>query len=297
MQNNDYLVTFSSIIIDDILLWTGDISMGNIGGGGTHAIAGCGVWWDKVAIATPVGVEDYDWITDDLTAAGIDISGITTLEKNTLRSWNIYHPDGTRIQVPRMKYEYETDSLPNFETLPERFSKAAGYHIQTGRPKELLNQIKEINPDAAVVYEPGRVGKDVNIKDFYSEILPMVNVFSPNRNEGEIITGEKDPVEMIRVLESWGAPWVIIRMGEKGSISGGEDGSLLEVPAAPAKVVDPTGAGNSYLGGLVCGIAQNRTRKECLAMAAVSASFAIEQYGIAKPNNEERDRRFQVVMK
>ena len=295
MQNNDYLVTFSSIIIDDVLLWTGEISLGHLGGS-AHTAAGCVVWWDKVAIATPVGVDDYGWITEKLASVNIDTSGITTLNKNTLRSWDIYHPDETRIQIPRMAYEYEMDSLPDFETLPELFSKAAGYHVYTRKAKELLTQIKQINPHAAVVLEPSGLEKDVDAQNYYSEVLPMVDVFSPNLKEGETITGEKEPREMINTLLRWGAHWVIIRMGDKGSLSGTSDGTLLEVPAAPAKVVDVTGAGNSYMGGLVCGMVQARTIEACLAMAAVSASFTIEQYGIARPNNEERDRRFQVVL-
>ena len=299
MQKGDYLVTFASIIIDDILLWTGDITLGVLGGGGTHAIAGCGIWWDKIAIAFPVG-EDFGLIKNDMLAANINIIGVKATKNKTLRHWQIFYHDGTRIEIPRdprINKEYNFSESPDFSTIPALFSTAAGYHVQANNPLSMIENIRNVNKNAAIVYEPGLVDDIADCKQFFSKVLPMVDAFSPNLKEGETITGEKDPLKMIDILFQWGCKWAIIRMGEKGSLSGTKNGKFLEVPPAPANMVDPTGAGNSYMGGLLYGIAQEREVEECLAMAAVSASFAIEQYGIAKRNITERENRYRTVIK
>ncbi|KAI1761107.1 Ribokinase-like protein [Hypoxylon sp. FL1150] len=49
--------------------------------------------------------------------------------------------------------------------------------------------------------------------------------------------------------------------------------------ADPSKVVDPTGGGNTFLGGLAVGLARGRSLEEAAAYGSVAASFAIEQVG------------------
>ena len=72
---------------------------------------------------------------------------------------------------------------------------------------------------------------------------------------------------------------IITTLGEHGSriISG--EGSL-DIPAAPPrKVEDPTGAGDSYRGGLISGLVQGRSLEQSARWGSVCASFAVECYG------------------
>jgi adenosine kinase len=72
---------------------------------------------------------------------------------------------------------------------------------------------------------------------------------------------------------------VIITMGELGSQVSTPD-SDIHVPAAQAiKVDDPTGAGDSYRGGLISGLIQGKEIAQCAMMGSVCASFAVECYG------------------
>jgi sugar/nucleoside kinase (ribokinase family) len=69
-------------------------------------------------------------------------------------------------------------------------------------------------------------------------------------------------------------------MGATGSILGTSSGERWQIPAVPARIVDVTGAGNAYCGGLVVGLAQRDSYFEAALRGAVSGSFAIEQFGI-----------------
>ena len=75
------------------------------------------------------------------------------------------------------------------------------------------------------------------------------------------------------------AQTVIVTRGEKGSQVLTLE-SEMRVPAAKPKTVkDPTGAGDSYRGGLISGLAQGKGLEECARMGSVCASFAVECYG------------------
>jgi adenosine kinase len=68
-------------------------------------------------------------------------------------------------------------------------------------------------------------------------------------------------------------------MGELGSQVSTPDGDIAIPAAKPKKVVDPTGAGDSYRGGLISGLVRGNEIKQCARMASVCASFAVECYG------------------
>jgi adenosine kinase len=54
----------------------------------------------------------------------------------------------------------------------------------------------------------------------------------------------------------------------------------MDIPVVkPRKVEDPTGAGDAYRGGLICGLVKGKDIEQCARMGSVCASFAVECYG------------------
>jgi adenosine kinase len=79
------------------------------------------------------------------------------------------------------------------------------------------------------------------------------------------------------LLERAGA--IITTLGELGS-QVATTGELIHIPVAKArKVDDPTGAGDSYRGGLISGLVQGKDIDQCARMGSVCASFTVECYG------------------
>ena len=56
------------------------------------------------------------------------------------------------------------------------------------------------------------------------------------------------------------------------------------------KVVDPTGGGNTFLGGLAVALARGKSIEEACAWGSVAASFAIEQVGVPELGKDEEGR-------
>jgi adenosine kinase len=75
------------------------------------------------------------------------------------------------------------------------------------------------------------------------------------------------------------AQTIIVTMGESGSRAFTPDGEICIPADKPKKVEDPTGAGDSYRGGLISGLVRGKDLEQCARMGSVCASFAVECYG------------------
>jgi adenosine kinase len=88
---------------------------------------------------------------------------------------------------------------------------------------------------------------------------------------------------------------VIVTMGELGSRVFTSDGEIAIPAVKPKKVEDPTGAGDSYRGGLISGLARGKPIAQCARMGSVCSSFSVECYGTQeyRLSLEEFNERFK----
>ena len=75
------------------------------------------------------------------------------------------------------------------------------------------------------------------------------------------------------------ARMIIVTLGELGSKVFTPDGEISVSAVKPMRVEDPTGAGDSYRGGLISGLIRGKDIEQCAKMGSVCASFAVECYG------------------
>ena len=110
--------------------------------------------------------------------------------------------------------------------------------------------------------------------------IARFELFSPSESEAIALVGQIPVKEQLRALADLGPSLVALRQGADGSIIyERETGQYWQIPAASADVVDVTGAGNAYCGGLLAGWIELGDVKRAAAQAAVSAAIAIEQVG------------------
>lgn len=298
----DFLVSISNIFIDDIITWKEDVVLGVLGGAGLHALAGCRVWNRHLGIVASVG-EDFHPFLDELHELGIDTEGILYDQEKTNRQWEIFQPGEIRVGVIRDPRIPKNQAFPKFDQLNRKYGDAAGYHILwQGNERDLfslLEDIKDRNPNACIVYEPSIIDCQWDV-GFFKRLFPYINAFSPSGSESMQILKIDQPENIIQEFIGMGCKCIALRLGSDGSMAGLSSGRIINVPAAEAQVVDVTGAGNAYVGGLLCGLSMKKSIEESLAMASVSASFEIEQYGLCRFKDERipvRDARFSCVFK
>ena len=117
------------------------------------------------------------------------------------------------------------------------------------------------------------------------DLLPRVHTFLLNDEEARLLSGEPDVVTAARWIVARGADCVIVKCGAAGSVLATADG-LARMPAfRVAQVADPTGAGDSFAGGLLGYIASRRdhqpgTMRDAMLHGAAVASFCVGSVGV-----------------
>jgi len=124
-------------------------------------------------------------------------------------------------------------------------------------------------------------------------LLKRVDLFVLNDSEAQQLVQEDNVVAALPKLHRLGPKYVIIKKGEHGSILSGRKG-LFIAPAYPLKkVVDPTGAGDSFVGGLMGYLASTKgsiesNLRRAMVYGSVAASFCCEGFGVKKTDTIKR---------
>ena len=116
-------------------------------------------------------------------------------------------------------------------------------------------------------------------------LLKRIALFVINEEEALLLTGERNPVLAGRRLRRMGPGTVVIKKGAHGSLLFHADG-IFAISAYPVtKLVDPTGAGDSYAGAMIGYLASvNRTDfaalKKAVAYATAVSSLTVESFSV-----------------
>jgi sugar/nucleoside kinase (ribokinase family) len=118
-------------------------------------------------------------------------------------------------------------------------------------------------------------------------LLKRLDAFVLNDSEAQQLTGEDNVFNALKKIHKLGPKYVVIKQGSHGSILSGPRG-LFICPAYPLrKVVDPTGAGDSFVGGMMGYLAAAKGPidshiRRAMAYGSVVASFCCEGFGLKR---------------
>lgn len=108
------------------------------------------------------------------------------------------------------------------------------------------------------------------IQDGAKDFLPLVDVVILNREEAQIVLnqpGEKDPDRLLQGLRSAGASAAVLTLGSDGVAYIDAVRGTGRIHGTPATVVNTIGAGDTFLGAFVAGLAAGRNFAEALTYA------------------------------
>jgi sugar/nucleoside kinase (ribokinase family) len=280
MPAGPFYIAIGAIIIDDIILPDGTSRMGELGGGTVHAAMGMRIWVERVGMVALVGSDFPPDLRQQMTGI-FDLRGLSERPVRTVRAWQLFEPDGQRTEVLRVGWEEFAGLSPVPSELPQDYRRPDGVHLHVGpvEARPWLDVLQaEGNP--IIVWEPPDYYTIPELRSLYNEISPRVNVLSPNLDEGRMLTGEVSPEAVVDALLRYGAPAVALRMGADGSLVARSDGRREHVQALPVDhIVDVTGAGNAYCGGMAVGLAETGDLFWAAQHAVVSAAHALRQFG------------------
>src|SRR5580765_5727912 len=137
------------------------------------------------------------------------------------------------------------------------------------------------------------------------KLIKRLDAFVLNDSEAHQLTKEDNVFAALRKIHKLGPKYVIIKKGSHGSILSGPRGFFV-CPAYPVhKVVDPTGAGDSFVGGMMGFLATARGSiddniRRGMIYGSVTASFCCEGFGLKQTTRVKRaqiDRRVKELEK
>jgi sugar/nucleoside kinase (ribokinase family) len=135
------------------------------------------------------------------------------------------------------------------------------------------------------------------------ELLPRVSAVCINFEEALQLADTTSGAKAVRKILDLGVKTLIMKRGEHGATLATKDGQF-SVPSFPTdRVVDPTGAGDSFAGGMLGYLAQAGDQKDALRKAmvygSVMGSFAVEEFGtkrIQGVTREEVENRAKSIL-
>jgi len=283
MKNNK-LVVVGTMAFDEIS--TPTAQSGKILGGAATYIGLAAAYSEADIAAVSVVGEDFPKEhLNLLTDRGIDISGVEQVRGGKSFYWKgKYHDNMNK----RDTLDTQLNVLAEFNPIvPEKYRDAAVVMLGNLDPnvqQKVLDQLTP-NPNRTVLLDTMNFWMDLQLPALLNEIK-QVDIISINDEEAFQLSGETNLVLAAKTIHKMGPEYVIIKKGEHGALVFYK-GDPFYAPALPLeKVVDPTGAGDSFAGGLSGYLAAQqsstaRTIKEGVLHGTAAASLCVSAMGTA----------------
>jgi len=263
----------------------------NVLGGSAVFFSYAASYFTSVRLA---GVVGDDWpaaYTQLLAARGIDTTGLQVVRGGKTFRWRgRYLPN----MNDRQTLDLQLNVMEQFNpVLPERYRQCKVLFLANGSP-QLQMRVLDQCPGAALVVADTMDYYIHNERDSLLVLLRRIDGLVLNDSEAKLLTGEENLVRAGHAVCRMGPRLVVIKKGEHGAMFFSQHETHV-LPAYPTpNVVDPTGAGDSFAGGMMGYLAKQgnfepKTLKEAMGYGIVAASFTVEDFSLDRLKQIDRD--------
>ena len=269
-----------------------------LGGSASYFALGAS-FFAPVRIVGVIGRDFPQDYIDIFNQRNIDIEGLERAEGETFHWRGRYHED---INV-RDTIELHLNVLAGFDPkLPESYRDAEYVFLGNIDPLMQMKVLDQLRHMKMVVCDT----MDHWIRESREnlmKVLQRIEILVINDSEARLLSGYDNIVKAARAVLKMGPKMVLIKRGEYGVLEF-SDSSVFATPAYPLEeVFDPTGAGDSFAGGLMGHLARSGDQsrgglRRAIVYGSVVASFTVEDFGVKRLTDasladiEERYRRF-----
>ena len=242
----------------------------------------------SVSLVACVGKDFKQQDFDFLESRGIDLQGLEYLNGETFRWAGEYGYDLNDAKTLDTQLNVFAEFNPKIPS-----SYAGCDFVFLGNIDPLLQRrvLAQVNRPGLVACDTMNYWIEGHFKSLH-QTLKLVDLLIINDAETRQLAGESNLVKAARKIHTWGPHTIVIKQGEYGALmfrrEPNGDESVFSAPAYPLEdVFDPTGAGDSFAGGLMGYLAgTGRSDKEALRQAivfgSVMASFNVERFSLER---------------
>ncbi|MGQ9506373.1 MAG: carbohydrate kinase family protein [Candidatus Bathycorpusculaceae bacterium] len=231
--------------------------------------------------------EAYLWW---LREEGIDLTGVVRVKDALTTRFELKYADNFLNRTLRLKSRAPSITL---EDLPKSL-KSKAVHIAPIAGEINYEATEKLRSSAEVLsIDPQGLVRNFDMEGYvtYSplmdkRILELANIYKSSLEEIKAVTGLSDLNSTVKALHDYGVETVIVTLGAQGALLSIE-GTKYAVPAYPCeKIVDPTGAGDVFIGGFLAEYVRGEDSLWCAYVGSAAASFAVEAVGPTFMENE-----------
>ena len=276
------LIVTGSIGIDTVITPTGRAN--NVLGGSCTYFAAAASFFTDVRIVAAVG-EDFP--REHLSVFqhfAVDTAGLEIRQgSKTFRWTGEYHANMNERDTLEVQQNVLAEKLP---PVPDAYRRTPYVFLANTHPAGQM-ALRESFPDAKLVVADTMDLWINTAGDELKTLLKRIDGLVLNDSEAALLTGETNMVVASKKIIDMGPRFVVVKKGEHGCLLQHADGVGVLHAYPAANVVDPTGAGDSFAGGMMGFLAEVdrpdlRALKRALAYGTIVASYTIESFTLER---------------
>lgn len=246
----------------------------------------------EVGIVSVIGGDFEEKHLNLLRSRNINLEGVEQIPEGKTFFWSgKYHTD----MNSRDTLVTELNTLADFNPkVPDHFKDAEVLLLGNLHPSVQMSVLDQMEKRPNLVILDTMNYWMEHTPNQLDEVLERIDVLAINDEEARLLSGEYSLVKAAKKILTKGPKYLVIKKGEHGALLFHDD-HVFFAPALPLEeVYDPTGAGDTFAGGLSAYLAESRhisfdRLKSALIHGANLASFCVEGLGTGRMETLTRD--------
>ena len=298
-MKNIKLVIVGSIGIDSIE--TPNAKEKNILGGSASYACVAASFFSNIGMIGVIGSDFPDSFKKLWKDMDINLDGLQIQDGKTFRWSGKYEENMDN----RETISTELNVFENFQpSIPNSYKNVPYLFLGNIHPKLQLDVLNKMNSPKFVLIDTMDLWINTAKKEL-EEVISKSNMLTLNESEARLYTNKNDLICAAKELLKIGPDYVLIKKGINGAILYSKDSIFLLHAYPVGACCDPTGAGDSFAGGLMGFLSKydtinEKTIREAMAYGTITASFGIEEFSLnkfQKISKKDIDNRFSKFLK
>ena len=235
--------------------------------------------------------------TEFLNARNIDLAGLKTENGKTFAWHGRYAGDMSSAET----ISVNLNTFGSFKPMiPREYQKSQYVFLANGSPILQMKVLEQLKRPKLIIADTMNLWIN-NEKKALLKLIERIDGLILNNDEIRELTGMYHLIAAAKEILKWGPRMLIIKKGEHGALLITKD-AFFAIPGYPVEIVrDPTGAGDSFAGGMIGYLAKTddlstKNIKKALLYGNAIASFTIEDFGLDRLKRvtfEELEKRYK----
>ncbi len=295
------ILTIGTMAFDSIITPFGKADK-VVGGACTYISWAASYWYNQINLVSIIGDDFPEEEIKALQNRGVNMEGLVRVQGKKSFYWaGKYHQDMNNRDTLVTDLNVLADFKP---VLPENYRNSQYIMLGNLTPDIQLAVLDQLSSKPKlIVLDTMNFWMD-NALDTLLKVISKVDVLTINDEEARQLSGEHSLVRAASKIHQMGPKYLVIKKGEHGALLF-HNNQIFFAPGLPVPdVIDPTGAGDSFAGGMIGYLARTddisyANMKTAIIYGSTMASFCVEDFSLKNLRNlnqsqiHERIRQFE----